>query len=156
MNEIQKEFALKTTKKIYSLPISVYFLNPVDPIKDNVPDYFEKISKPMDLGTVLQKLESDAYSSVDEWKKDVNLIWKNALNYHKNNEVIIMIAKELMDVFKSYTELIPRSELEAWTYKVRRMQSKLDKLINSKPEAINKQKQKSSLQKSASRNKGYD
>ena len=52
MNEIQKEFAQKITKKLTLIPISVFFLNPVDPVADNVPDYFEKIRKPMDLHTV--------------------------------------------------------------------------------------------------------
>lgn len=137
MNEIQKEFAQKITKKLTLIPISVFFLNPVDPVADNVPDYFEKIRKPMDLHTVTKKLESDSYASVEEWRKDVNLIWKNALTYHNEGTFINSIARELMDVFKNMSETIPKSELDAWMFKVRKMQNKLDKLINSKPRNTN-------------------
>jgi bromodomain-containing protein 3 len=35
------------------------FLEPVDPVKLNIPDYFDIVKEPMDLGTIKQKLATN-------------------------------------------------------------------------------------------------
>ena len=119
-------------------PISFFFLSPVDPERDGVPDYFDKIKKPMDLGKVMTRLEENYYPSVEEWKKDVNLIWKNATTYHPEQSYIYVVAKELFDAFRKLCENIPRTELEVWTCKVRKTHQKLMKLIDAKPDLTKK------------------
>lgn len=39
-----------------------WFKRPVDPVIDQVPNYFTFIKKPMDLGTMKQKLQQHKYS----------------------------------------------------------------------------------------------
>ncbi|OHS94692.1 Bromodomain containing protein [Tritrichomonas foetus] len=148
LNGVQKTYCLKITKKIMDYPISVFFLNPVDPEKDGAPDYLEKIKKPMDLNTVKSKLESNSYPSIDKWKEEMNLIWKNAMTYNTEGNYIHMIAKELNEVFRRFCETIPKSELEAWTFRVRKTHSKLMKLIESKPDPTRKQNVTASVPKS--------
>ena len=69
------------------------FSRPVDPKRDGVPNYFEVIKKPMDLGTVKQKLalnarrrheplEAAMYKCPSEFKADVDLIWENCFLYN--------------------------------------------------------------------------
>lgn len=57
------------------------FLRPVDPVRDEVPDYFDVIKEPMDLSAVSNKLQSGQYQDRFEFKNDVELIFRNAKTY---------------------------------------------------------------------------
>ncbi|PKI83009.1 hypothetical protein MVES_002777 [Malassezia vespertilionis] len=57
------------------------FIRPVDPVRDEAPDYFEVIKEPMDLSSVSNKLESGQYKDRFAFKDDVELIFKNAKTY---------------------------------------------------------------------------
>ncbi|KAK7755181.1 hypothetical protein SLS62_002686 [Diatrype stigma] len=57
------------------------FREPVDPVKDNVPDYFEKVAKPMDLSTIQRKLGRNEYANADEFAADVRQIFTNCHTY---------------------------------------------------------------------------
>eukprot|EP00172_Hildenbrandia_rubra_P001110 Plantae.Rhodophyta-Hildenbrandia_rubra.ctg1671.p1 GENE.Plantae.Rhodophyta-Hildenbrandia_rubra.ctg1671~~Plantae.Rhodophyta-Hildenbrandia_rubra.ctg1671.p1 ORF type:complete len:494 (+),score=117.02 Plantae.Rhodophyta-Hildenbrandia_rubra.ctg1671:332-1813(+) len=70
------------------------FLVPVDPVELGIPDYFEVIKKPMDLGTIsgwlenLEKKSTSHYKSVDEVISDVKLVWDNCLKYNKPKDKV--------------------------------------------------------------------
>lgn len=61
----------------------VLFSEPVDPSRDNCPDYLKVISNPMDLGTIMNKVYLDIYKSYDEFWKDIGLVFKNCLRFNK-------------------------------------------------------------------------
>lgn len=44
-----------------------YFTEPVDPVKYNIMDYFDIVSKPMDLGTIKKKLAHNCYSTPNQF-----------------------------------------------------------------------------------------
>ncbi|NWZ30057.1 ATAD2 protein, partial [Asarcornis scutulata] len=56
------------------------FAKPVDPQK--VPDYATRIKEPMDLSTVLTKIDSHQYLAAGDYLKDIDLICNNALEYY--------------------------------------------------------------------------
>ncbi|XP_068528694.1 ATPase family AAA domain-containing protein 2 isoform X2 [Anas acuta] len=56
------------------------FAKPVDPQK--VPDYATRIKEPMDLSTVLTKIDSRQYLTAGDYLKDIDLICNNALEYY--------------------------------------------------------------------------
>uniref|UniRef100_A0A8C3B898 Bromo domain-containing protein n=1 Tax=Cairina moschata TaxID=8855 RepID=A0A8C3B898_CAIMO len=56
------------------------FAKPVDPQK--VPDYATRIKEPMDLSTVLTKIDSRQYLTAGDYLKDIDLICTNALEYY--------------------------------------------------------------------------
>ncbi|KAK9447283.1 uncharacterized protein V1518DRAFT_387264 [Limtongia smithiae] len=58
------------------------FAQPVN--KDEVSDYYNIIKEPMDLSTMEQRLESDAYQTMEEFLHDARLIYNNCRQY--NNE----------------------------------------------------------------------
>ncbi|KAG7229369.1 hypothetical protein INR49_012886 [Caranx melampygus] len=60
------------------------FTKPVD--LDEVPDYAEVIKKPMDLSTVISKIDLHQYETVKEFLRDVDLIWQNALEYNPDRD----------------------------------------------------------------------
>ncbi|KAK9378548.1 uncharacterized protein V2V93DRAFT_388801 [Kockiozyma suomiensis] len=58
------------------------FAQPVN--RDEVADYYTIIKEPMDLSTMEQRLESDAYQSMEDFLYDARLIFNNCRSY--NNE----------------------------------------------------------------------
>uniref|UniRef100_A0A8B9TCW7 Bromo domain-containing protein n=1 Tax=Anas platyrhynchos TaxID=8839 RepID=A0A8B9TCW7_ANAPL len=58
------------------------FAKPVDPQK--VPDYATRIKEPMDLSTVLTKIDSRQYLTAGDYLKDIDLICNNALEYYRD------------------------------------------------------------------------
>lgn len=60
------------------------FTKPVD--LEEVPDYAEVIKKPMDLSTVLTRIDLHKYATVQEFLEEVDLIWQNALEYNPDRD----------------------------------------------------------------------
>ena len=74
---------------------------PVDPEELGLPDYFDIIKKPMDLGTIHKKLDAGAYHDIQDFKADVNLTFDNAMTYNELNSVVYEMAKELKTKFEA-------------------------------------------------------
>jgi hypothetical protein len=135
LTEIQKLQCIKITNKLIKNPLSLYFRLPVDPVHDNLPDYFDKVKTPMDISTVLQKLTENKYSAVDKWKEDVGLIWRNAIHYNGEGSLPASFAHELSEVFKRLCDVIPKTEWELWMVRLRRAHQKLVQHIEARPDA---------------------
>ena len=58
------------------------FSEPVPFIELGLDDYLDVVDKPMDFGTVQQRLESGEYGTVDAYMHDVVLTLSNALKYN--------------------------------------------------------------------------
>ena len=127
MNEIELKFAKSVTQKMKSYPISAFFLNPIDPIRDKLPNYLQVIKPnvPMDLTTVTNKLEKNIYKTIDDWKKDMNMIWANALLYNPRGSPYAMVAEELKSIFKKKTESIPKTEIDEWFINVKKANKRI-------------------------------
>ncbi|XP_072971890.1 transcription factor GTE9-like isoform X1 [Typha angustifolia] len=78
-------------KRLMAHPHAWVFNTPVDVVKLNIPDYFQVIKHPMDLGTVKSKITSGAYSSPWGFVSDVRLAFTNAMTYNPpGNDVHVM------------------------------------------------------------------
>jgi len=60
------------------------FTRPVD--IEEVPDYLEIIQQPMDLETMMTKIDRYAYESAKDFLTDIELICSNALEYNPNRD----------------------------------------------------------------------
>ncbi|KAJ1974487.1 hypothetical protein H4R35_003585 [Dimargaris xerosporica] len=83
------------------------FLEPVDPVKLNIPDYPTIIKHPMDLGTVDKKLTANQYLDVEDFVSDVRLIFSNCYLYNGSESVIAKMAQNLERVFNNQVTKIP-------------------------------------------------
>ena len=86
---------LKIVSALRKNPLSLPFLEPVDPEVFGIPNYFEVIKDPMDLSTVEDKLRSQKYENHDEFVKDVNLIWTNARTFNPEGHRVHEMAKTM-------------------------------------------------------------
>ena len=71
------------------------FNDPVDWKALGIKDYPLIIKRPMDLGTVMKRLESGQYSSVLDVAADVDLVWSNAMTYNQDGSYIYNTAADL-------------------------------------------------------------
>lgn len=89
------------------------FKEPVDAIVDNVPDYFEKVTKPMDLNTMKNKMDQGLYSSDEEFLADMNLIFSNCKTYWKPTDNVYAACEKLEKTF-----LEKYSQMNKWLAKL--------------------------------------
>lgn len=88
-----EKVALKIVTKCISLKCAYFFLDPVDLIKLNIPDYFDVVSQPIDLKTVKQRLLHNYYSDPHSFKADMNRIWQNSYLYNGESHMVSRLAK---------------------------------------------------------------
>ncbi|KAL9156258.1 hypothetical protein ABFS82_09G063600 [Erythranthe guttata] len=77
------------------------FNEPVDIVKHNVPDYFNVIKHPMDLGTIKRKLTSRQYSDPMGFAADVRLTFKNAMTYNPPGHVVHVMTEKMSKYFET-------------------------------------------------------
>ncbi|KAK9086059.1 hypothetical protein Sjap_026470 [Stephania japonica] len=86
-------------RKLMNHQYGFVFNKPVDPVVLQIPDYFDIISEPMDLGTIKKKLENGVYSSTNEFAADVRLTFSNAMKYNPPTNWVHELAGELSRTF---------------------------------------------------------
>ncbi|KAF8527429.1 hypothetical protein BU17DRAFT_39590 [Hysterangium stoloniferum] len=69
-------------KKMQANKHARLFAQPVDPVRDNAPNYFATIKHPMDLSTMHAKLENGHYSDRFAFETDFRLMISNAKSYN--------------------------------------------------------------------------
>ncbi|RCV07159.1 hypothetical protein SETIT_1G222200v2 [Setaria italica] len=88
-------------KKLMTQKYSHIFNIPVDVVKLQIPDYFDIIKTPMDLGTVQKKLESGSYTSPSDFAADVRLTFNNAMTYNPRGHAVHDMAIQLNKMFEN-------------------------------------------------------
>ncbi|KAH0795622.1 Bromodomain containing protein [Histomonas meleagridis] len=87
----------------------------------------------MDLGTVKHKLEENEYSSVAQWKSDVDLIWENTYTFNGKQSLISCLARFLQNEAKELTEFISDNDKTDWANKLTDLKQKFNSLMNDSP-----------------------
>ncbi|PJF18487.1 Bromo domain-containing protein [Paramicrosporidium saccamoebae] len=95
-NNVLKEL----TKKAH-LAIAWPFLEPVDPAKLGIPDYYDVIKQPMDLSTVRRKLEAGQYTTAEQFEGDVRLIFSNCYSYNAPDSDVVSLCRAFEKLFDS-------------------------------------------------------
>ena len=158
LNSIQKDFCLSVVDKIMNIPISYHFYDRVD--ERDAPDYYKIIKHPMWLNEVIRKINDNEYQSTDQWKNDMELIWKNAKAFNKaSNYYIFIAAVELQKIFEEMATTIPSTAYEKWVKDIEHEQKILAKMLREMPgyyrppEVNEKEKIKDNISRSASKTK---
>lgn len=100
-NPLIKKQCENLLKKMMAHHHGWVFKKPVDVVALKIPDYFNVIKNPMDLGTIKEKLGSGKYTSPLEFLADVRLTFSNAMTYNPpGNDVHVMA-----DVLRKFFEL---------------------------------------------------
>lgn len=81
-------------------PDAAIFSRPVDPISDGIPDYFDIIHHPMDLGTIRQRLDTDFYVHPEDFIDDVRRVFRNCFTYNKEDSPVAKMGARLSQIFE--------------------------------------------------------
>jgi len=76
------------------------FLEPVDPVALEIPDYLSVVKNPMDLGTVGKRLNSGYYKSNAQFAHDMQLIWDNCILFNGPDKGVSRMARQLQQKFE--------------------------------------------------------
>jgi hypothetical protein len=96
--------AKKLLSKLWKANSAWIFYDPVDPEKLEIPDYYDVVTEPMDLGTIKNKLHSNRYRNIQEFIDDINLIFNNCIKYNGEDSSVGKMCKVVRDEFyKLYT-----------------------------------------------------
>jgi len=79
---------------------AVPFLQPVDPVRLNIPDYFDIIKQPMDFATIRSHLGKGTYKGMHDFASDVRLVFQNAIMYNKPGSPVYQMADALAKQFE--------------------------------------------------------
>ena len=99
-----KSKLLKIISTIKKLKEAYEFLEPVDYIKYNIPDYLDIIKYPRDLSLIQFNLENDYYPNIQSFLNDVQLIWDNCYTYNPPKNYISKCAQICEKKFKKEIE----------------------------------------------------
>ncbi|KAL8591058.1 hypothetical protein ACOMHN_037291 [Nucella lapillus] len=80
-------------------PEAAPFRVPVDSDALGIPDYYDIIKKPMDLGTIKRKLDTGQYRCPWEFVNDIYLIFDNAWLYNRKTSRVYKYCTKLSEVF---------------------------------------------------------
>lgn len=86
---------LSKKHEAYSYP----FLDPVDPVALNCPNYFDIVKHPMDLSTIQKKYAANEYDSADEFEADVRLMFNNCYKFNPEGSPVNLMGHRLEAVF---------------------------------------------------------
>ncbi|CAM0957627.1 unnamed protein product [Alopecurus aequalis] len=108
MNANKTRVCKNVLGKLMDHPGGWLFHQPVDPVLFGIPDYFDVIRNPMDLGTVKKKLTNKSYVGTDEFAADVRLTFSNAMKYNPPGNQVHSVAEQLNIMFDSEWKLYER------------------------------------------------
>ena len=99
-----KSKLLKLISSIKKLKEAYEFLEPVDYIQYDIPDYFDVIKYPRDLSKIQYNLENNNYKTIQIFLNDVQLIWDNCYTYNPPKNYISKCAQICEKKFKKEFE----------------------------------------------------
>ncbi|KAK8860852.1 hypothetical protein M9Y10_012544 [Tritrichomonas musculus] len=123
---------IQITETMYNKPSCFIFRAPVDPVRDQVPNYFDVIKDPQDLGTILERLQNKEYSSIQSWKHDMDLVWDNAKAFNGPFSIVSSIAVCMKGRFEKIyqnTFMTPKE----WNNRINELFSKLNVVMKAAP-----------------------
>ena len=104
-NELKKRrvkaWALPLHRFLWESPNGFWFHRKVDPVKLDLPGYWDVVKKPMDLTTMRKRLESNKwYTSLEAFASDARLMLHNAMLYNEAGTDVHAAARDLLAQFE--------------------------------------------------------
>ena len=84
------------------------FRLPVDPVELGLPDYYEIIKEPIDLGTIRKNMDRREYKTGEAFASDVRRVFSNCYKYNPPDNQVVQLAHKLQDIFEVRWAKIPQ------------------------------------------------
>lgn len=83
------------------------FLAPVDPVALGIPDYYNVIKHPMDLGTISKRMDLNQYNGAEAFMSDVRLVLNNCFTYNAPDSQVSKMGRNLEKYFNTSMAKLP-------------------------------------------------
>ncbi|KAI8597334.1 hypothetical protein EDD21DRAFT_327148, partial [Dissophora ornata] len=91
----------KVWRKMFNHRSSAHFRMPVDPVAENIPNYFLIVKRPMDLSTIKGNLDNGKYANLQGYEEDVRLMLSNCFKFNPIGSYVYTEGQELETVFEN-------------------------------------------------------
>lgn len=99
---VLREFSKKSNAE-FMFP----FMEPVDWVKLQIPDYPKIIKHPLDIGTVRQKLESNEYDNAAQFEADIRLVIRNCYTFNPVGTPVHAMGSRMEKLFNNKWAQLP-------------------------------------------------
>jgi bromodomain-containing factor 1 len=103
----QQKFLSALMRQVKKPKDALPFLQPVDPVKLNIPRYFDMITRPMDISTMEKKLNSGQYPVVQALVDDFNLMIDNCVKFNGPDNPITRMGRNIQATFEKGMKTLP-------------------------------------------------
>lgn len=107
----QQKFLMALLRQVKKSKDAMPFREPVDPIKLNIPRYFDIVDRPMDLSTIEKKLNGGAYSSAHAVVDDFNLMIDNCVKFNGLENPVTKMGKNMQATFEKGMKTLPPEQV---------------------------------------------
>ena len=111
-NTNQLQYLVGVAKALWKHKNAGPFRSPVNTIKLNIPDYYNVVRHPMDLGTIRKRLDNCYYYSASECSQDFNTMFSNCYFYNTAESDVVYMAQTLEKVYALKMQDMPEDEIE--------------------------------------------
>ncbi|XP_030237929.1 bromodomain testis-specific protein [Drosophila navojoa] len=94
-------------EELPSKPFALDFMQPVDSDALKVPTYYTIIQWPMDLGTIMKRLQNLYYQSVEDLISDFRLILRNCYTFNRPGDIVYRNGQKLERFFLRILKNMP-------------------------------------------------
>ena len=127
ITQTQLFYCKKITTKIFQLKISYPFHRSNQKIKE------DNSLNQIDLEKILQNIDSNIYSTLDQWKNDIEQLWSNAKKNNKVGTLINSIAETLSRYYNQKIINIPTNEFDMWLNNINKINQKINEIKTLMP-----------------------
>eukprot|EP00835_Amoeboradix_gromovi_P003732 NODE_258_length_12622_cov_0.213767.p1 type:complete len:1687 gc:universal NODE_258_length_12622_cov_0.213767:11335-6275(-) len=97
--------------KIFSRKNSIPFIEPVDAVKLNIPQYYTIIDSPMDFKTLMAMTKNGEIGDIKLWLNKVDLIFENCYKFNKPDHSVSLMGKQLQQwIHKEFNNIAGKIE----------------------------------------------
>jgi hypothetical protein len=103
----QQKFLIALLRQVKKPKDALPFLQPVDPVKLNIPRYFDIVDRPMDISTIEKKLNTGAYPVVQALVDDFSLMIENCVKFNGPDNPVTKMGRNIQAVFEKGMKTLP-------------------------------------------------
>jgi bromodomain-containing factor 1 len=107
----QLKFLLALLRQVKKSKDAGPFSVPVDPVRLNIPKYFDIVSRPMDISTIEKKLNSGQYPVVQALVDDFILMIDNCVKFNGPDNPVTKMGKNIQATFEKGMKTLPPEQV---------------------------------------------
>ena len=124
---------INITDEIMSNSFADLFIPPVDPVLDGCPNYYNIVKNPQCLSRIRKMLVDKHYNYLFEWKRDMELVFTNAILFNGERSYIAQEANSLLAQFRRLTKDMYVGTKAEWFVQVNHYYQKINTLLSHPP-----------------------